>query len=119
MCDYPFFIPQVVLFANSSLFWFKVTNEHREFRNYLWRYKISEAYSGRTIGYETQFLEDFDSRRWDAGWNLADFDDSRWEPMEAAEWADYKLIKQPTEMLTVYRREPEVIKKEEGCIMYP
>ena len=35
MCDYPFFIPQVVLFANSSLFWFKVTNEHREFRNYL------------------------------------------------------------------------------------
>lgn len=35
MSDYPFFIPQVVLFANSSLFWFKVTNEHREFRNYL------------------------------------------------------------------------------------
>lgn len=81
----------------------------------MWRYKISEAYSGRTIGYETQFLEDFDSRRWDAGWNLADFDDSRWEPMEAAEWADYKLIKQHTEMLTVYRREPEVIKKEDGC----
>ena len=38
MCDYPFFIPQVVLFANSSLFWFKVTNEHREFRNYLFCY---------------------------------------------------------------------------------
>lgn len=37
MCDYPFFIPQVVLFANSSLFWFKVTNEHREFRNYLFQ----------------------------------------------------------------------------------
>ena len=35
MSDYPFFIPQVVLFANSSLFWFKVANEHREFRNYL------------------------------------------------------------------------------------
>lgn len=39
MCDYPFFIPQVVLFANSSLFWFKVTNEHREFRNYLFNYR--------------------------------------------------------------------------------
>ena len=36
MSDYPFFIPQVVLFANSSLFWFKVANEHREFRNYLY-----------------------------------------------------------------------------------
>ena len=41
MCDYPFFIPQVVLFANSSLFWFKVTNEHREFRNYLSNYILS------------------------------------------------------------------------------
>ena len=40
MCDYPFFIPQVVLFANSSLFWFKVTNEHREFRNYLFTVMI-------------------------------------------------------------------------------
>lgn len=40
MCDYPFFIPQVVLFANSSLFWFKVTNEHREFRNYLNEEKV-------------------------------------------------------------------------------
>ena len=44
MCDYPFFIPQVVLFANSSLFWFKVTNEHREFRNYLF-YKIKNQVS--------------------------------------------------------------------------
>ena len=43
MCDYPFFIPQVVLFANSSLFWFKVTNEHREFRNYLNSYNISNS----------------------------------------------------------------------------
>ena len=40
MCDYPFFIPQVVLFANSSLFWFKVTNEHREFRNYLYLFIV-------------------------------------------------------------------------------
>lgn len=44
MCDYPFFIPQVVLFANSSLFWFKVTNEHREFRNYLIIYNVKEEY---------------------------------------------------------------------------
>lgn len=41
MSDYPFFIPEVVLFANSSLFWFKVANEHREFRNYLLLYSVS------------------------------------------------------------------------------
>lgn len=47
MCDYPFFIPQVVLFANSSLFWFKVTNEHREFRNYLHYYNEGkDKYNG-------------------------------------------------------------------------
>lgn len=39
MSDYPFFIPEFVLCANSSLFWFKVANEHREFCNYL--YKLS------------------------------------------------------------------------------
>lgn len=54
MCDYPFFIPQVVLFANSSLFWFKVTNEHREFRNYLkLKYVLSsnEAPNSSTSAY--------------------------------------------------------------------
>ena len=64
-----------------------------------WKYKISEAYIGETTGYETQFLENFDSRRWDADWNLAGFDDSRWEPMIKAEWADYTCVRQPTKML--------------------
>ena len=35
MSGYPFFIPKFVLCANSSLFCFKIANEHREFRNYL------------------------------------------------------------------------------------
>lgn len=80
-----------------------------------WKYKISEAYTGETTGYETQFLENFDSRRWDADWNLAGFDDSRWEPMIKAEWADYTCVRQPTKMLAVYERAPETVKKEEGC----
>ena len=49
MCDYPFFIPQVVLFANSSLFWFKVTNEHREFRNYLFTYVMLSNFAITTF----------------------------------------------------------------------
>lgn len=36
MCGYPFFIPEFVLFTNSSLFWFKIANERSEFRNYLY-----------------------------------------------------------------------------------
>lgn len=35
MSSYPFFIPEFVLCTNSSLFWFKIANELREFRNYL------------------------------------------------------------------------------------
>ncbi|MFQ7551398.1 MAG: alpha-L-rhamnosidase N-terminal domain-containing protein [Blautia marasmi] len=81
----------------------------------IWKYQIAEAYSGETTGYETQFLEDFDSRCWEQGWNQTDFDDSVWEPMVKARWADYKLIKQPTEMLAVYERAPKTVEKAEGC----
>ena len=35
---YPLFIPEFVLCTNSSLFWFKIANEHREFRNYLYSF---------------------------------------------------------------------------------
>ena len=61
MCDYPFFIPQVVLFANSSLFWFKVTNEHREFRNYLFiciiteKARLSELFARLRINLQTDY----------------------------------------------------------------
>ena len=53
MCDYPFFIPQVVLFANSSLFWFKVTNEHREFRNYLITFITGEPHMTEVTCFQT------------------------------------------------------------------
>lgn len=35
MSGYPLFIPGFVLSTNPSLFKFKIANEHREFRNYL------------------------------------------------------------------------------------
>ena len=35
MSSYPFFIPEFVLCANSSLFSLKIANEPSEFRNYL------------------------------------------------------------------------------------
>ena len=62
MCDYPFFIPQVVLFANSSLFWFKVTNEHREFRNYLIYDMLTQF-----LRYHTALPRTFQSLRFSLG----------------------------------------------------
>ena len=60
-----------------------------------WRYQICTAYSGDTVGYETQFLENFDSRQWPEGWENPRFDDSGWSCLVPAEWADYRLASQP------------------------
>ena len=59
MSSYPFFIPEFVLCANSSLFSFKIANEPSEFRNYLlqytkdymlgysWEWTYSKMYDGK------------------------------------------------------------------------
>ena len=60
-----------------------------------WRYQICTAYSGETAGYDTQFLENFDSRQWPEGWERPKFDDSGWGCLVPAQWADYRLVSQP------------------------
>ena len=61
-----------------------------------WRCQVCAAYSGEVTGYDTQFLEDFDSRLWPEGWERPGFDDGGWERMVPARWADYRLSPQPT-----------------------
>lgn len=60
-----------------------------------WRYQICTAYSGDTVGYDTQFLENFDSRLWPESWEQPGFDDSGWGRLAPAAWADYRLSPQP------------------------
>ena len=76
-----------------------------------WRYCISDAYAGDVIGYETQFLENVDGRLWEDDWNQKGFDDSSWEEMVPAPWADYRFEEEPVPVLSVYRREPEQLAK--------
>ena len=72
-----------------------------------WRYTVSDAYGmGDTVGYETQFLENFDSNKWNEDWAEERFDDSYWKPMVEAKWADYTLQPQPTKMLEFHRLAP-------------
>ncbi|MCD7917810.1 MAG: hypothetical protein LUF84_05065, partial [Clostridiales bacterium] len=61
-----------------------------------WKYQICTAYSGTPVGYATQFLEDFDSRRYPEGWELPGFDDAAWGRLVPAPWADYRLIPHET-----------------------
>lgn len=61
-----------------------------------WKYQICTAYSGTPVGYDTQFLEDFDSRQYPEGWERPGFDDGAWGRLVPALWADYRLMPQET-----------------------
>lgn len=77
-----------------------------------WKYQISYAFSGDIIGYDTQFLENFDSRKWEESWNMLEYDDSKWNHMVCAPWADYCCTEQPVKMLDVYKKSPKMQKRE-------
>ncbi len=85
-----------------------------EWQNLSWKYQVSKAYSGDTTGYETQFLENFDSNLWEEDWNQPDYDDAAWETMVPAVWADYSLSRQPVSALDCYKIRPEKIQKGEN-----
>ena len=77
-----------------------------------WRYRVSDAYGmGGTVGYDTQFLEHFDSRAWDEGWAREGLDDAAWEPMVPATWADYRLEPRPTRPLEHHELEPRRVER--------
>ncbi len=80
-------------------------------------YQITDAYTGKTVGYDTQFLEDFDSRRFPAEWNQKGYDAKDFRPMVPAVWADYTLYAQPVKMLFHQVVKPQVIQYlEDGTI---
>ena len=77
-----------------------------------WRHRVSDAYGmGETVGYDTQFLEHFDSRAWDEGWAREGLDDAAWEPMVPATWADYRLEPRPTRPLEHHELEPRRVER--------
>lgn len=79
-------------------------------------YQKTEAYQGEKIGYDTQFLENFDARKFPAGWNRTDFREHGWDKMVLAKWADYSLYPQPTKMLWHITRKPEKIEMRKDRI---
>lgn len=71
---------------------------------------VSDCYHGDTIGYDTQFLENFDSRRFPADWKKLDFFDLKWKEVVVATWADYHLVVQPVKMLSYQEKIPKILK---------
>lgn len=84
-----------------------------------WKCKISSAYVPLSIvGYDTQYMELFDSRSEDTGFEKENFDDSRWQNAKIKKYNDYSLIKSPIEPLEIYEVEPKTIRKTENGYFY-
>ena len=78
-----------------------------------WKYKKTEAFYGRVVGYGTDFSENFDSRLWESGWNTDEYDDSDWKNM-VEEDHDYSFIRNPARPVGVYYMKPENIRYSRG-----
>ncbi len=66
-------------------FWVCVLQNAAEVPISDWRCIRLRAYSGAVVGYDTQYLEDFDSRLWPEGWEMPGYPCTGWEtPVPAA-----------------------------------
>lgn len=84
-----------------------------------WKCKISSAYEPMAIvGYDTQYMELFDSCSEDVGFEKGNFDDSKWQNAKIKKYNDYNLIKSPIKPLEIYEVEPKTIRKTENGYFY-
>lgn len=91
--------------------------EGRELLPFGWRYHICRAYSGEPTGYDTQYLENFDSRAWPEGWETPAFDDSGWETLVHASFG-CRMERQEIRPLSRYRVEPVSVQRlPEGLLL--
>ncbi len=65
------------------------------------------------VGYDTAFLERYDSRASEVGFEKFDFNDKYWAHAAIYKNADYKLSKQPTKQLEIYDVSPAEMRKTE------
>lgn len=82
-----------------------------------WKYQICTAYSGAATGYDTQFLENFDSRLYPEGWEQPDYDDSGWRNLSPAHWEAGALKPRPVRPLQEYEVEPASTKTIPGGLL--
>ena len=64
-----------------------------------------------TVGYDTQFMEKYDSRSDKAGFELPDYDDSTWKNARKRQHTDYVLLPQQTAALVFEEIRPAVLER--------
>jgi len=82
------------------------------FTDETWRYTLAEEFCGtKTVGYDTQFLEDIDSRVKLNNWRMLAFDDSQWKKACIQLEDDHELFLQITPPVEVYSIKPDSVKE--------
>ena len=72
-----------------------------------WLTATHTAYSAcGMVGYETAYMERYDSRSNEVGFEKEDFDDRTWQKASVYQHADYVLQKSPLQPLCVYKKSP-------------
>jgi len=69
-------------------------------------------------GYDTQFLEKYDSRAKEVGFERPDFDDSYWESASVALFDDHALTSQKSKMLTFEEIAPKTTRVDGDRVLY-
>ena len=80
-----------------------------------WLCNEAKEYSGVTIGYDTQFIENIDFNLKESGWRELSFDDSHYQNAVVNDKDDHVFRNDAAKLLTVYEVKPEkIIKIEPG-----
>ncbi len=69
------------------------------------------------VGYDTQFMEMYDCRSAEIGFEQPEYDDSYWSDSAINEYADYKFIEQPTKPLDFEIIAPISVQKTDNGLM--
>jgi len=67
-------------------------------------------------GYETQFLEEYNSNSAEVGFEQLTYDDSLWDYSRFCEYADYSLTEQKSKMLVFEKINPNIIERKQNRI---
>ena len=79
-----------------------------------WKYSVAKEFSGKTTGYDTQYLENIDFNLAEKGWTEYNFDDSSYINAIEKTDDDHIFTDEPAATVDVYEIKPEVIKKLSG-----
>ena len=80
-----------------------------------WVYRKAEEYSGKTIGYCTQYLENIDFNKKESGWKELDFPEEGYLSAVVSERDDHSFREQAAECLDIYCMYPQkVVQLEKG-----